>query len=314
MSVLALAASLICVVSTARAESLHLLRRWVVFPYASEPALKDAAENAWYKTRERIIADKKYLVATKQFLVQKDVLQPRKELSEDDVKLLANLLEADVLVTGFNEHREFTLNAYLAQNGKLLWTKKIGFHPSLKAVDQLELISDKLTTDLLNEIPYQAFTIIDPLVGKPVYEEGAKKFVMIDAGLTPDLTGGMDLHWVDVTFPDDAKGPLMPQMKVTVIGEGKIRKVRRGVVTAELISATDEKAIQERTLVRIPKIAAKFAKSYTDSGANVGQERLAPEMAPTMLKPVAPQATGARRNTMIFGSILGVIGVVLMAL
>jgi hypothetical protein len=37
-------------------------------------------------------------------------------------------------------------------------------------------------------------------------------------------------------------------------------------------------------------------------------------MAPTMLKPVAPQATGARRNTMIFGSILGVIGVVLMAL
>lgn len=55
--------------SSAEAETLSLMRRWVVFPFDSDtPALKNAAENAWWKSRERLTAAKKYLVASRQFM------------------------------------------------------------------------------------------------------------------------------------------------------------------------------------------------------------------------------------------------------
>jgi len=100
--VLIISLSLTSLVSfQAGAENLSLMRRWVVFPFDSDtPANKNSAENAWWKTRERLTLSKKYLVASRQFLIQKDVFQPRKNLNPDDVKLLAHLLDADVVVTG----------------------------------------------------------------------------------------------------------------------------------------------------------------------------------------------------------------------
>src|SRR5258708_6486349 len=117
-------AVLIFVVSgahTVRADTLNLMRRWVVFPFDAEAPLKSAAEAAWWKCRERLTSQKKYLVASRQLLIQKDVYQSRRELGPDDVKLLSNLLEADVIVTGFTEGRQFILNVYLAQNGEIFW-------------------------------------------------------------------------------------------------------------------------------------------------------------------------------------------------
>lgn len=296
----------------AGAEPLSLMRRWAVFPFDAENSLHSASEDAWWKCREKITEKKKYLVASKQFLIQKDVFQPRKTLSPDDVKLLANLLEADVLITGFTERREFTLNAYLAQNGGLFWSKKMGFHPSLKATDQLAVVSLRLTQELLASIPYQAFTVVDPLIGKAVYEENGRKFVTVDMGITDDIGVGTDFQWIDFQLPDE-KGsePLLKNSKFSVIGEGKVVKIKRGVVVAELKRAKSVEAITEKTLVRLPSEIEKTEKMYL--GTEVGAERLAPELLPTIINPVAPESTGAHRQTLVFGSILSILGILALA-
>ncbi len=293
-------------------ENLNLLRRWVVFPFDSEEGLKTSADNAWWKCRERITDKKKYLVASRQFLVQKDVFQPRRSLRPEDVKLLAHLLDADIIVTGFSEHRQFTLNVYLAQNGQLFWTKHMNFHPSLRAADQLELISDKLTQEFMNAIPYQAFTLLDPLIGKPVYTESEKKYAAIDTGLTEDVAVGTDVQWVQIQLPENSPGdPSLSTSKIEIVGEGRIVKYKRGVGTVEILRAKSMELISERALVRIPSIADKIAQSYV--ATTDPNERLAPEILPTIINPVSPESTSAKKNTMIFGSILSVLGILALA-
>jgi hypothetical protein len=303
---------------SAKAENLELMRRWVVFPFGADSSLKASAENAWWKFREKLTGDRKYLVASRQFLVQKDAFQPRKELSPDDVKLLGHLLDADVIVTGYSEHRQFTVNVYLTQNGELFWTKHISFHPSLKESDQLELVSEKLSQDLLNQIPYHAFTVTDPLIGKAVYEETNKKYAVIDVGNSDDLPVGAAIQWVNVILPErkdgePSKKPLADQTKIAVIGEGKIVKIKKGVVIAEIQKATTNDEIKEKTLVRIP-FEEKKTVAAADLDTQTIHQHLVPEMVPTVIAPVTADSTGARKDTLIFGSIFGVLGIIALAL
>jgi len=301
--------------SSAEAETLSLMRRWVVFPFDSDtPALKNAAENAWWKSRERLTAAKKYLVASRQFLIQKDVFQPRKELDSDDVKLLAHLLDADVIVTGYIENRGFKLNVYLGSSGQLFWTKRISFHPSLKATDQVEMVSDNLTQELLSQVPYQGFVVTDPLIGKPVYEEDGKTFSVVDTGNTDNIQEGMDVQWIQVYIPEKTKpdDPLLSQSKVQVIGEGKITKVKKGVFVAQIDRAKSLGLINESTFVLIPKLASKLGETYLSH--DIVKEKNAPELLPTMINPVAPESQGAKKQTLIFGSVVSVIGLLLLGL
>ncbi|MDZ4676084.1 MAG: hypothetical protein SGI74_01130 [Oligoflexia bacterium] len=302
----------LCPPSFAKAEKLDLMRRWVVFPFEADETLKVAADNAWWKSRERLTAKKKYLVASRQFLMQKDVLQPRRELKPEDVKLLANLLDANVLVTGYAEQRQFTMNVYLAQNGALFWSKQLGFHPSLKASDQLELITEKLTQELLAIIPYQAFTIVDPLIGKAVYEEVGKKYAVIDVGVTDGLTVGMDVQWTAVNMPEDfdKRRPVLSDSKMILLGEGKITKIKRGIVIAELQRAISNDTITEKTMVRFPQEIEKI-QSYLSIEAS--KERIAPEILPTLINPVSPESNNAKKNSLIFGTILSILGILALA-
>jgi hypothetical protein len=290
------------ITSEAVAENLALMRRWVVFPYDSDsPALKNAAENAWWKTRERLTLSKKYLVASRQFLLQKDVFQPRKTLSPDDVKLLAHLLDADV---------------NLGQNGQLFWSKRLSFHPSLKATDQLELVSDKLTQDLLSQIPYQGFVVTDPLVGKTVFDEDSKKHVVVDTGTTDDVQEGMDIQWIQVLLPEASEikegVPLLSQVKIDVIADGKISKIKKGVFVAQIDRVKSIDLINERTLAVIPKLANKLGENYL--GSEIAKEKTSPEVLPTIINPIAPESQGARRGTLVFGSLVSVLGLLLLGL
>lgn len=50
-----------------------VIRRITVFPIKTESFLTEAAEEAWWKMRETLTENKRFLVASKNYLVQKDV-------------------------------------------------------------------------------------------------------------------------------------------------------------------------------------------------------------------------------------------------
>lgn len=294
------------------ADTLPLLRRWVVFPFDSESTLKGAADTAWLKSREKLTEKKRFLIASRQFLIQKEVYQPRKLLTPEDSRILAERLEADVLVTGFNEARKFTLNVYLP-SGRLIWTKTYSFHPSLKATDQLELASDKLTGELIAAIPYQGFTLVDPLIGKPVYEEGEKNFAVVDLGKADDIAPGSYLQWLEVFLPEtESKTSQFSDSKVAIVGEGKVASIKNGVAVTEVLRARSLDSIKERTLVRIPSEAQRLNQGQGDGFGST--DKLAPELLPTEIQPLPTQTTKAKGPSFLVGSGLGLILLILLAL
>jgi len=299
---------------SSEAASLGLLRKWVVFPFDTEQGLKSSAERAWWKCRELLTEKKKYLVASRQFLTEKDVLQPRKTLNSADIKLLGNLLEADVLVTGFMERKQFVLSAYLVSTGSTLWTKHMAFHPSLKPEDQLEFTSERLTREMIAHIPYQAFTILDPLINKIVYEEGGKQFALIDVGTTDNLSPGAEIQWVEIKVPDEIKSNsnIFSETNDIVIAEGRVTQVKRGVAVVEVLKSKDKNSIQEKGLVRIPEEAERLAKTFLPD--DVSTERLAPELVPDNIAPVVVKSKGEHRAGVFVGSLLSILGIIALAL
>jgi len=180
----------------------------------------------------------------------------------------------------------------------------------------LELVADKITQDLLNQIPYQGFVVTDPLIGKTVYEEDSKKLVVIDSGTTDEIQEGMDVQWIQVLLPEAPNlkegEPLLRQAKIEVIADGKVTKIKRGVFTAQIDRVKAMDLMTERTFVVIPKLASKMGETYL--GAEVAKEKNAPEVLPTIINPVAPESQGARRGTLVFGSVLSVLGLLLLGL
>ena len=64
---------------SAQAENDHtMIRRITVFPIKVAPELQSVADEAWWDLREVMTKDKRFLVASKNFLMKTDVYQSRR--------------------------------------------------------------------------------------------------------------------------------------------------------------------------------------------------------------------------------------------
>src|SRR5262245_25083625 len=82
-----------------------LLRRVAVFPIEAPEELNSKADEAWWELREFLTKDKRFLVATKNFLQQQNVYQPRAELDPAAAIILGKLLDADAVISTFLKER-----------------------------------------------------------------------------------------------------------------------------------------------------------------------------------------------------------------
>src|SRR5690242_6478693 len=89
-----------------------LVRRISVFPIKAGQELAPIAEEAWWELRETLTRDHRFLVASKNFLMQKDVYQARRALSPADAIILGKLLDANALVVTFLEDRTLRMHVY----------------------------------------------------------------------------------------------------------------------------------------------------------------------------------------------------------
>src|SRR3954468_6467929 len=108
-----------------------LIRRLTVFPIKTSPEYQQAADETWWELRETLTRDKRFLVASKNFLMQKDVYQARSKLSPADAIILGKLLDANALITTHLDDRILTMRVYEGDYGRALWEQKIMLQPSL---------------------------------------------------------------------------------------------------------------------------------------------------------------------------------------
>lgn len=274
----------VCSPDNVQAQIDHqLLRRLVVFPMKTDAA-GDAkvADEAWWQARDELSRSRRFLVASQQFLLKSDALQPRGALSPADAIILGKLLDAHALVTLEIENRHMKAAVYDGENGFLIWRKSVQLHPSLTVGDQLPSLARKLMADFVATIPYQGFTIEDPLIGKPVYEEGDVRLSRVELGIMSGAQIGDLVQWIRIQSTTAA--PLFQGgAKVTVFAEGKIVRLEQGVAIVEVLRASAISGIKEYSLVRVPREAERLLSEDTISEiprSTLTAELVAPESSP----------------------------------
>ncbi len=274
------------------AADLKPLKKWVVFPFEStDEKLKPATDQAWWNVREKITEKKRFFVASRQFLVEKDVYQPRRTLKPDDVKYLAGHLDADVIITGFSEYRDFTLTAYLAQTGNAMWSKRLGFHPSLKAADQVLAVTQRLISELMDKIPYQGLVISN---------EGQDQ-ITVDVGNNENLNTGDEISFIKITLPEKADiDSSIDLWNTSVVAIGKVRQSKKSSAAVD---------VKKLSVNSSDNLYVNILKEKKDASY---QNHLVSEMAPTMDEDVG-RVNSHSKQTVIFGSVFSFLGILLLA-
>lgn len=258
----------------------QLVRRISVFPLKVESSLTKAADEAWWAVREVLTENKRFLVASKTYLEQKDVYQTRSELSPADAITLGTLLDANALVVMFLQDRKLVMVVYDGDYGRTLWRHDLTFNPAIPAQDQLVLMAKKLTSDFIASMPYQGFLIVDAIRNAPTYTEKRRVFLKIQIGLNSQVTVGDEVQLVRVEALNFQ--PLfLDGGRVEVYAEGKVVSVDRDVAEVELNRKSRE-PIKEFALVRLPKEMNRLQAQFRlqEKLKNANPAVLAPEMSP----------------------------------
>lgn len=287
----------------ARAQFEHqLIRRMAVFPINVMPAASaggtqttdsmgavgadsgikpQALDETWWQIREELTLSRRFLVASRQFLEKSDVFQPRGELQPADVILLGKLLDAHALVTSQLVGRILKMQVFDGGNGQLLWRKQLTLHPSLTIADQLPGIARRLVRDFVASIPYQGFQTVDPLIGKPIVEEGDVMLSQVDVGATSQVQTGDPVQWIRLVSTNAAP-VFQGGARIVVVAEGRVVSVEHGIATVELLRMAHREDIKEFALVQLPREAERLQADIvsTEIPHNVSIEIVKPALTP----------------------------------
>jgi hypothetical protein len=261
-----------------KAEIQHsLIRRIAVFPIAD--ANVSSAEEAWWQMRELLTKDQRFFVASRRFMVNRGVFQPRKILKPADAIILSKILDAQALVVTFLKERTLQMKIYEAENGYLLWEGDAEFHPALPINDQLIRMSTQLMNAFVMAIPYQGFQVIDDVIAKPIYEENGKTLAQVYIGANSHIKVDDPVQWIEVTG-DVSQAFFSSTTKITVIAEGKVKQIKGDRLIVEIEKMRDPNELKENSLLRFPQEVNRLKDQYSDveKSSNLGAEYFSSEI------------------------------------
>jgi hypothetical protein len=306
-SFLLIALSFFSVPAFAQSEYLAL-RRLVVFPVETPTQYQAGADKAWWKVREELTNNRRFLIASKQFMIRKDVYQPRKALEPSDVVILGKLLDAQGLVVTHLKDRMLFMMVYSGETGITLWKNQFPLHPSVPIAEQLEGAALKLIQDFVSSIPYQGFQIIDPLMGKPVFEEGRAMFAKVEVGTDAQIQKGDPVQWIRLT----GSSPLFQEGgQVTIVAEGIVSEIERDILTIEIKRVTDIQHLKEKSLVRFPKEQQRLQEDLALKDRY--RKQLSPEMLVADMKPSTTESSQYRPLLTAISAIASIAAFILLA-
>lgn len=254
-----------------------LLRRIAVFPIAE--SRHSSGEEAWWQMREALTKDQRFFVASRRFMINRGVFQPRKGLKPADAIILGKILDAQALVVSYIDDRDFVMKVYDGENGYLLWEGQTQFHPAIPINDQLIKVSVRLIGDFVAAVPYQGFQIIDDVIGKPVYESDGKKIAQVYIGANSQVEAGDTAQWIDL-YGDPGQAFFSATNKVEVIAEGRVLTVKGDKAEVEILKLKNFSDLKENSLIRFPKEVTRLQDSFMaeERPADLSHEYLSGEV------------------------------------
>ena len=261
------------------AETQHrVIRRIAVFPVEASQEFREETDKLWWDLRDLLTKDQRFLVASKNFLIQKDVFQPRTTLGPSDVIILGKVLDAHALMTTELQGKTLHMRVYDGEFGRPLWMKSLDLQPSIPIQRQLAPFTDKLAKDFLASIPYQGFVIKDALQDEVVFRQGSALSLKADVGVGSQIELGDQIQVVRI-LSDSLKPLFMSASRIEVIAEGRVVNINKNIVQVDLDRSIDPRLVTEGSLVRIPKEVKRLTESFAI------QESLKAQVDPEFLSP-----------------------------
>jgi hypothetical protein len=293
--------------SSSAAVEHTLLKKLAVFPIAD--ANFSNAEDAWWQMRELLTKDQRFFVASRRFMMNRGVFQPRKNLKPADVIILSRILDAQAIVVTFLEDRVLKMRVFDGESGYKLWEGDAEFHPALSINDQLSRISSQLIASFINAIPYQGHQVVDEVIGKPVFEQGDEKLAKVQVGNHMKLETGDQVQWIKI-LGEPGSALFSEGARITVVAEGKIKKIEGDQLTVQIDRLADFSDLKENALVRFPREMNRLKEMYAtpEKSANLSNEYLSSEMQNT-----ADLSKGHNPTVSALAWILNIAGFVLLA-
>ena len=275
---IALCCSIILFCGTAKAEyGHHLFQKIAVFPLADANFAN--AEDAWWQIRETLTKEQRFVVASRRFMINRGVFQPRRNLKPADVIILGKILDAEAMLVTYLENRTLKMRVYESENGSSLWESSVELHPAIPLNDQLIKAAQKLVQDFILAVPYQGYQVIDSEIEKPFFEVDNQKHAWIFHGSGNNLSVGDPVQWIDLQG-DPGKPFFNSNLRVEIIGEGKVVSLKGNLAEVQIDKIRHLDDLKENALVRFPGEMAKLKVQYTgnDRGASLTSEYLSSEM------------------------------------
>lgn len=258
----------------------QLIRRISVFPIEAPAEYREETDKLWWELRDLLTKDQRFLVASKNFLVQKDVFQPRTELSPSDVIILGKVLDAHALLTTELKDRTLYMRVYDGEYGRPLWIKSLELHSSIPIKRQLAPFIEKLARDFLASVPYQGYVIKDSLKNEVVFRQGSSLSLKADVGAESHIDIGDQIQIIRLVS-DSLKPLFMGNARIEVIAEGRVVAVNKNIIQVDLDRSIDPRLVIEGSLVRVPKEVKRLKESFglrESLKANVDPEFLSPQI------------------------------------
>lgn len=297
--------------SFAGAENL-LLRQIAVFPIFCEDASSSVCENAWQAIREALTDDKRFVVASRSFLKDsKNVFQPRQPLTIRQGVLLGQLLDAHGLVTIQLSQRQLSIQITHGRDGQRIWEKSVTLHPSLPVDQQLVPLAKKMIDEWMREIPYQGYTLLDPLIGTVTYEEADQVLAKVFVGRNVKVSPGDPVQWID-SQRSTAKPLFQGGSSLEVYAEGEVLRQENEIVYTKIKRWKKPELIIERSLVRFPNWLAKQLKEKSEE--NRIADELSSQVTTLPLEQVSAKTQETKPLATALSAILGFAGFLLLAL
>lgn len=230
---------------------ISLYRRVVVFPLMTPVEFQDSADEAWWQIRELLTEKKRFLVASKNFLVSKGVFQSRGSLSPADVVILSRLLDSHLIVTTYLRDNKLTMSFYEGESGRIVWEENIILQSSLPRSNQLIPSSLNLMHRFINALPYQGFVLKDEITGRSIYDRQNRTYFKVYTGKGIEIEVGNKVQLIRLVSVN--LKPVLESINQEVFAEGKVASVHSDFVEVELLRATSLQDVKENSLVRFPQ-------------------------------------------------------------
>ncbi|MFN7729150.1 MAG: hypothetical protein ACK5P7_08345 [Bdellovibrio sp.] len=254
----------------------QLFTKMAVFPIAD--ANYANSEDAWWQMRESLTKEQRYLVASRRFMINRGVFQPRRTLKPADIIILGKILDAEALVTTYLINRNLKMQIYRSEDGSTLWESSLELHPAIPINDQLIKASQKLVSDFILALPYQGYQVLDESTGKAVLDVDDKKRALVFHGVNSKLEAGDAVQWVEISA-DPGSSFFNQSVRTQIVAEGKVIALRGNLAEVEIDKVRSLSDFRDRALVRFPRELARLKNQMSgDKGSALMTEYLTSEM------------------------------------